>query len=294
MKGNSNTTDGQRWQGTTDACTSVDQFICIVDPPPAGTQPVSCSSPEGAEGDLIYNTNQSVLQFCNGSEWVPTGPVPGTGGAGCSNPDSNTVGLLVYNEDFRVMQYCDGSDWVAIGKPSECTQASCGGDSSEKVVFVTQVPGNASVIGGVAGADEICRSEALEAGLSGSYKAWIADSDPNSAPATRFTQASVPYVNVKGDTIASDWADLIDGTLSNDIIFSEEGRDETINGVWTNVLEDGTQDGSGATFHCNDWTAGSSGDSGSRGHKRRTNSSWTNDVDGVGCHVGSHIYCFEQ
>ena len=55
-------------------------------------------------------------------------------------------------------------------------------------VFVTSetYTGN---LGGVAGADDKCQALADQAGLPGVYMAWIADSVPASAPATRFFQA---------------------------------------------------------------------------------------------------------
>ena len=32
-----------------------------------------CTAPVSSEGTMIYNTDNKVMQFCNGTEWVPIG-----------------------------------------------------------------------------------------------------------------------------------------------------------------------------------------------------------------------------
>lgn len=36
-----------------------------------------CSTPDGIEGDQIYNTTHDVMQFCNGTDWVNMGAAGG-------------------------------------------------------------------------------------------------------------------------------------------------------------------------------------------------------------------------
>ncbi len=74
---------------------------------------LACASPVGSEGDIIYNNDEHVLQYCDGKIWRATGPVPGTGGAGCSNPAGSEADII-YNDDHDSMQYCDGTDWQKI------------------------------------------------------------------------------------------------------------------------------------------------------------------------------------
>ncbi|NCC23335.1 MAG: hypothetical protein EOM26_12890, partial [Alphaproteobacteria bacterium] len=33
----------------------------------------SCTSPDGTEGTMIYNADDSVMQYCNGAEWIGVG-----------------------------------------------------------------------------------------------------------------------------------------------------------------------------------------------------------------------------
>ena len=47
----------------------------------------ACSSPSGVAGELIYETGNNVVQYCNGTNWVNTGFKNASAGAGgCSNP----------------------------------------------------------------------------------------------------------------------------------------------------------------------------------------------------------------
>ena len=67
-----------------------------------------------AEGTIIHNDNSNLVQFCNGTNWVAMGPVPGAGGAGCGSP-ARPEGKMVYNRDHCVLQYCDGANWIGAG-----------------------------------------------------------------------------------------------------------------------------------------------------------------------------------
>jgi hypothetical protein len=75
----------------------------------------SCSTPDKIKGSIIYNDDDKVMQYCNGTEYVAMGPVGGTGGSGCAGP-TGIAGELMYNEDYAVLQYCNAEDWVAVGR----------------------------------------------------------------------------------------------------------------------------------------------------------------------------------
>jgi Concanavalin A-like lectin/glucanases superfamily len=75
----------------------------------------ACASPVGYAGDQMYNAGTNhVMQFCNGTSWIPMGKVPGSGGGGCSSP-AGVEGDTIYNNVSRVTQYCDGTTWRAMG-----------------------------------------------------------------------------------------------------------------------------------------------------------------------------------
>jgi|GEM_PF-5851128 hypothetical protein len=74
----------------------------------------SClASPGGENGDIIYNSDNKVFQYCSDMDWIAMHS-PGSGTGGCSNPAA-PEGSLFFNKDYRVLQGCAGSVWHAMG-----------------------------------------------------------------------------------------------------------------------------------------------------------------------------------
>jgi len=114
-------------------------------------------------------------------------------------------------------------------------------------VFVTSTNYNGN-LGGIKGADQKCNLAAANAGLEGTYKAWIATS-PLDDPESRFVGADKPYTTVNGDILAKNFDDVRDGSLLQSNYFYDEygtaiGPDE--GGVATPLRENGTYDESRA------------------------------------------------
>jgi hypothetical protein len=148
---------------------------------------------------------------------------------------------------------------------------------------------------GVAGADVKCQTRAQAAGLSGTYRAWISDSTPASAPAQRFTNTenTGPYVLVDANAtqIAAAWTDLIDGALQAPINVDEMGA-TLESDVWTHTLANGTPGGLG-DMYCLEWTSAGT-DEGDIGNSTvADNTQWT-AVGTAVCNVNLALYCFEQ
>jgi hypothetical protein len=210
------------------------------------------------------------------------------GGLGCSNPVGNE-GAMMYNGTSHVMQYCDGTNWHAMGPVPGA------GPSNSNTVFVTSINtiGNS---GSVAAANTTCQTLATAAGLAGTYKAWLAVTTGVDDPATTFTQSTIPYKEVGGTTIASNWAGLISGTLTNAITLDELGVPPVSpSTVWTNVATNGTAifSGNSSTDNCNSWIGGGSGYVGTYTF---TTSTWTSNGSTSTCNAlgRSHLYCFQQ
>jgi hypothetical protein len=73
-------------------------------------------NPAGTAGDIIFNGDGRVLEWCDGLDWFAAGLISPAGpNAGCTNPTAS-AGKLVFNSDFAVLQYCDGDTWRAVGK----------------------------------------------------------------------------------------------------------------------------------------------------------------------------------
>jgi hypothetical protein len=81
----------------------------------------ACSNPFGMKGELTYNADYNVMQYCNGGFWVAMGPA-GDGGSACSNP-TGYAGTLRYDGDNDVLMYCEGDKWMGVAayKPSTAT-----------------------------------------------------------------------------------------------------------------------------------------------------------------------------
>lgn len=193
-----------------------------------------------------------------------------------------------------------------------------------KVVFVSSqlFDGNFGAGQRVLGhleADNRCQDAAAEAGLSGTFKAWISgrvDTGDGPLPhgvVDRFTQSTEAYRLVNGTKVADDWADLTDGSLDHAIDVDENGNpvgEETR--VWTNTRTNGTAwDNSRQcavgpnidipglwTWSCGQpsWSPGDCAfQSGKFGQANSTSGSWTGtESSNIGCSNQFHLYCFEQ
>jgi len=161
---------------------------------------------------------------------------------------------------------------------------------SNRFVFVTSRAYNGN-LGGVEGADAKCQQAANDAGLFGTYLAWI--SDGSQSPATRFDRSVVSYTRIDGQVIASNWNDLTDGNL-----ISTFNRDEYGNTlqpyanvyVWTGTTASGN---SANKADCGGWRSTSG--SGHGGRTEYTDGNWTDRTFQPPCSaVFMHLYCFEQ
>jgi hypothetical protein len=170
-----------------------------------------------------------------------------------------------------------------------------------KTVFLTSTYFLQASFGGLSGADAICQSLAVNAGLFGTYKAWL--SDTANGPATRFTHPTVPYVRTDGQIVANDWVDLTDGILTNTISLDESGvaTPPTTDFVWTNTTIAGTprnQFADPIADSCADWTVGSNTQGGTMGRQTYTSSQWTaypgSSPCGLNIGLEMRLYCFQQ
>lgn len=163
-----------------------------------------------------------------------------------------------------------------------------------KLVFVTlgQYDGD---LGGLAGADALCQSEAAAAGLSGTFLAWLSESQasPSSAsPLTRFLQHPGPYIYTSnGAQIAGSFVDLVDGALDRPITVGPGGETGLGGFVWTGTQADGSA-GLTAADTCNEWTSATG--SGDAGAAIQSGSGWTSFINGANCQGAFRLYCFEQ
>jgi len=158
-----------------------------------------------------------------------------------------------------------------------------------KRVFVTSesYQGN---LGRLAGADAKCQALADQAGLNGTFKAWL--SIQGFTPMTRFVHSQAHYMrNVRSTIIARNFSDLVDFDILTPIVNDENGNGVLMTpvNVWT-----GTESGGGPKpDNCNGWTTNEDNAFGDTGNYQATEDEWT-DWEKIPCDHYARLYCFEQ
>lgn len=187
---------------------------------------------------------------------------------------------------------CTGCGQCPAGQAcvdDRCVGCGQGGDCT---VFATSTT-HTGELGGITGADAICQNLADQAGLPGTFKAWI--SDATESPATSFTQNPGRYVRTDGLPVAANWTTLVSGaTLSVPIDRNETGAYIAADReAWTNTLPSGLPAANVNNLLCNAWTDGSGGFSGRVGAIDEVDEDWTNDHSDP-CNSTWRLYCFQQ
>lgn len=186
---------------------------------------------------------------------------------------------------------CAGCGTCPVGETcvdDRCVGCGQGGDCT---VFTTSTRHSGN-LGGLTGADAICQQRAGEAGLSGTFLAWL--STATESPATRFTQNPGRYVRADGVPVAADWAALTSGVLLANIDRSETGQ--FINSdreAWTNTTENGTPYATEPNLFCVEWGVGLSSVLGRVGEIDQVDDDWTTSHDDP-CDDEWRLYCFQQ
>lgn len=173
-------------------------------------------------------------------------------------------------------------------QPEDCSATPPQG----KIVFVTSAKYTGN-LGGVSGANNICRVHAKNAGLGGTFKAWI--SDRNSSPIKTFTHSNIPYILTDGTQIAANWQGLIDESLDVKIDVDENRRKVLNNpGIWTGTKENGSMENARrGSPNCSDWTDASGGVQGWHGCTSTNASGWSTCGTNW-CNQTYALYCFQQ
>lgn len=164
---------------------------------------------------------------------------------------------------------------------------SLGTPSGGRRFFVTaqSFTGN---LGGVAGADQKCQFAAMNAGLSGTWRAWL--TVIGASVSSRISETTP-------------WSDLRGGILFT----NDEGRDQNLPGfpldrdelgrvigdvrVWTNAWSTGLPQIS----DCAAWTNATAGLKGHVGAPASTiPGRWAANFEEITCQTPAHLYCVEQ
>jgi hypothetical protein len=187
------------------------------------------------------------------------------------------------------------ADSGSLGDASQDATTADGGGWPRRVFVSSGVENyDALQIGGLAGADGHCSQLATNAGLGGTWKAWMSSS--TSAVSARFTTGGGPFELLNGTVVAADWKTLTSGTLQAPI-----NRDEndvalpSVEYVWTGTTPQGD---AVSGDNCNDWWGPSDGGFGgyfSYGRTDVVDAGWSQQSQTGTCASGeTYLYCFEQ
>ena len=140
--------------------------------------------------------------------------------------------------------------------------------------------------GGLEGADELCRNEAMAADLTGTeYIAWLSDADDDAI--VRLGTAS-GWVRPDCSPVAATQSDLAAGSFWYPPKLDALGEAvHAFRGVYTGTHPDGTRV---ADQHCMDWSGRGTATRGLVGASRAL---WTSYENEIGCSAGGRLVCLQ-
>jgi hypothetical protein len=182
-----------------------------------------------------------------------------------------------------------GTDAGDAGGDGEADGAFDAGPPRPAVVFVTSMAYPSS-LGGLDGADALCRGLASAAGLAGTFRAILSDSSED-ARDRLFIPAEV--IDTTGRVVAGSAAELWGGSIRVRIDRDERGMAVTTSILWTGTDADGVADRDPTAGFCGDWTGATGGVE--AGRTDATDARWVS-IYGAGgsshaCTNMSRLYC---
>ncbi|MEW6990698.1 DUF1554 domain-containing protein [Colwelliaceae bacterium 6441] len=161
------------------------------------------------------------------------------------------------------------------------------------IMFVTSQTFNGN-LGGLSGADAKCQTIADSSANipTGTYRAWLSNTNTSVKDRFEAVNSSLPFERSDGVQIASNWQDLVDGSLSVRI-----NRDENLTvrnrKVWTYTEYNGVKSSMGADYSCGNWYSNDIYDGGRFGTNTEVGVKWTADAH-LGCTTRQSLYCVQQ
>lgn len=222
-----------------------------------------------------------IAELCNGldkacpTDVFSTASVEACPGYKCSGAAAACPTTCETKADCSPARFCDANKQCVLGKR----------------IFLTSTT-HAANFGALTNADAICNARAQEAGLFGTYMAWVSTTTTNIA--TRSSHSTYPYYRLDGTTpmiIANDWADLINGTTVA-IATDENGVVRGYESVFTGTESNGTV----ATNNCQNWstTAANVNFAAGNSSAAATNvPNWSHYWD-YACSTLGRFYCVQQ
>jgi hypothetical protein len=193
----------------------------------------------------------------------------------------------------------DSPTFDAGGKAGLSLDGGCQGAADcARVFFVTHDEFATSDFGSLAGADALCEqvansTTAIARVRGRPMRAWL--SDGNTSAAERLVHGTMRYVLTDNRLVASNWSQLVSGTLDANTDVDETGQALAQPAVvWTGTQPDGASD----DMLCGDWASSSMTENGVTGFTVPAaidagGEVWTFRVD-TSCNEKHHLYCIER
>lgn len=167
-----------------------------------------------------------------------------------------------------------------------CTQNGC---ATAKRVFVTKTRYNGN-LGGLVGADQKCNTAAEAAGLGGTWKAWLSDSNTNAID--RIAEVGPWYDIVPNETWVNQKVfNNKAGLATTPLAGIQNNEDGSFNSSGTSVWTGTSVGGVASANHCLSWTSTSS--IAVYGVAGKVNNGWTS-YSTNSCSDTASLYCIEQ
>lgn len=167
--------------------------------------------------------------------------------------------------------------------------------TSHHVVFVTQTTWKGD-LDGLEAADGKCNAAAGDAGLDGSYRAWLSTEGNVNAKARIGEGFTGVYELVDGTKVADGWAGLTSPPLDHEINVDEFGNSVMSGSVWTNTTTSGESAKVDLTGHCEGWdtTGNNLGlNMPYTGDLSAKDARWTKGDNAQSCNFERRLYCFQ-
>ena len=167
----------------------------------------------------------------------------------------------------------------------------CLQDNRYNIMFITSTVQDGA-LGGLSGADTICKLRAEEANLPGDpalYKAWLSTEGTGGVSAASRLESAQGWVRPDGVPFAASVEAIVAGEILSPPRVDEAGSlvDDTAQ-VYTGTLADGTVK---TGYTCANWTAAAAYTN--LGDPMATAVSWTHHDPGpINCRMPARIYCF--
>lgn len=247
------------------------------------------SGSTGSTGDTSTSTSTPMTEG-SASGTQSTSGDPASTSTATTDTAGTTTGAPPVCGDGAVNAPDEECDDANLDPDDGCSPAC----ARDRLVFATSLLFSPDHIGGLAGADSLCKQLAHKADLPrwASFTAWLSDSTSDARD--RVHHGRGRYLRPDATPVAASFDALLAGPLLAPIAIDEFGQ-PAVGAAWTGTRPDGTAPPD--AWHCADWTSNVYLEFGHFGALEVTDSSWTYmanpDVNPGSCAETFHLYCFE-